>query len=471
VSSRRSPRLLLDNDGHNLFSTLTTDYRRDIDDEVAACASNITTYLLCCGAGRMYFPSQAGGVDPRCRQLIREHERGHDPFGYFLERLRATGRETFITMRMNDVHEPTAADGWNLPTVREQHPDCIVDPAAVARGDLEWMNWGLDFARPEVKRWAIGIVRELVDRYPVDGIQLDWMRFPRHLGGSPEEVWQQRTHLSDVVRAARDVTKAKGLKLTVRIPTSLAGCRSLGVDLAEWVKCGWVDFVSTSPFLTTDFVQPIEEMRAAFADTVVPIYAGFDFEHGVQRHNPESLRAVFTGLYGSGADGIYVFNFPCWRQTTVATPYHWLEGMHEPEQAARMPMLFSVPQHWHRKHVDLPGVLPVVVPALGEVTVTLELPAAALPVRRAMLLISGSQNCDVELNGAAVEWLPGLKGAEIFVEYTGLTDAPGRRDSHGVCRSYRCDPHGLKAGVNQLRFTSRPGSDSSEIKRINLGLW
>ena len=29
------PRLLLDDDGHNVFSTLSTDYRKDIDEAVA----------------------------------------------------------------------------------------------------------------------------------------------------------------------------------------------------------------------------------------------------------------------------------------------------------------------------------------------------------------------------------------------------------------------------------------------------
>jgi len=127
-------RLLLDHDGHSTFSTLSPDFRRDIDEVVAACPPNVTTYLLCPGAGRYYYPTKVGETDPRCTQLAAEHAVGRDPFGYFLGKLKAAGKETFVTVRMNDVHEPTAADEWNLPKVRRAHPDAIVDAAAVARG-------------------------------------------------------------------------------------------------------------------------------------------------------------------------------------------------------------------------------------------------------------------------------------------------------------------------------------------------
>ena len=147
----RPQRFILDHDGHAQFSTLTTDFRADLDEEVQEIPANVTTFLLCCGAGRFYFPTKVGLVDPNLKQLLAEHAKGNDPFGYFLEKLHASGRETFITYRMNDVHNPTAENGWNLPLVRLQHPDAIARPEAAARNDAEWMNWSLDFSRPEVQ--------------------------------------------------------------------------------------------------------------------------------------------------------------------------------------------------------------------------------------------------------------------------------------------------------------------------------
>ena len=151
TASPRQARLLVDHDGHGLFSTLTTHYQTDIDELVGDLPSNVTTFLLCSGAGRYYYPTKVGDVDPRLRQLNAEHAAGHDPFGYFLERLHASGRETFITFRMNDTHNPTDADNWNTPRVRLEHPDVVVDAEAIARNDKATMNWALDYSRPEVQ--------------------------------------------------------------------------------------------------------------------------------------------------------------------------------------------------------------------------------------------------------------------------------------------------------------------------------
>lgn len=464
-------RMILDHDGNNTFAILSPDFRRDIDEVVASCPPNITTYLLCPGAGTYYYPTKVAEVDPHCVQLKRELAAGHDPFGYFLQRLRASGKEVFLTMRMNDVHEPAAADEWNLPRVRREHPDCIVDAAAVARGDTDWFNWCLDYARPEVRAYMLAIARELLDRYDFDGLQLDWMRFPRHLSGTPEEVWAKRGHLTDFVAEVRALCEARHRKLFVRVPTSLAGCRRLGFDLAEWTRRGLVDAITTAPFLNTDFFQPIAETRAALQGAPVPIYAGFDMEHGAQRHSPESLRAVATSLYASGADGLNLFNFPCWIQATGSVPYSWLAGLESPATAARKPMLFSVPTKRFRREYEQPGLLPAKIPAGGRIRLPLPLPPGALPAARVRVLVTGvAGELGAALNGAPLEWMAKLKSPELFVEFNGPADAPDRRPAPAASRTYRGDAGTLRAGDNVLELTNPSGAEV-EVRTVNLGLW
>jgi hypothetical protein len=218
------------------------------------------------------------------------------------------------------------------------------------------------------------IIAELLERYEFDGMQLDWMRFPRHLSGTPEEVWAKRSHLTDFVAEVRALCEARHRRLLVRVPTSLAGCRLLGIDLPEWTRRGLVDAITTAPFLNTDFFQPIGETRAALQGRPVPVYAGFDMEHGSQRHSPESLRAVATSLYASGADGLNLFNFPCWIQATGSVPYSWLAGLESSATAARKPMLFSVPTKRFRWAYEQPGLLPAKIPAGGRLRLPLPLP-------------------------------------------------------------------------------------------------
>ena len=469
-SPARPRRLLIDHDGHLLFSTLTTDYRADVDEQVRELPDNVTTFLLCCGAGRFYFPTKVGRVDPHLKQLIAEHAKGNDPFGYFLERLKASGRETFITYRMNDVHNPTAADEWNLPLVRQQHPDAIARPFSAARGDPEWLNWSLDFARPEVAAYVRAMLGEVITRYaPVmDGLQLDWMRFPRHLSGVGDEAWAQRAHLTRVVEFAREQTRARGLKLAVRVPSTPRGCRLLGLDVEDWVRRGLVDFVTVSEFLDTNYEMPIGEFRAMFGPRM-PIYASVEIEHGWQYHCPESLRATATGLYDCGADGISLFNFIA-RGALGGVPYEWLAGLEAPATAARKPLLFSVPHMKYRKEMDQQGLLPVHVPAHSAVALPLPLPAPALPAWRARLLLFADGPLALALGGQALESMPTLRPTEMFVEYTTRTEGLGARPRRDYSRFYRFAPALLQAGPNTL--TLRNDTDSPvEVTRLNLGLW
>ena len=470
----RPRRLLVDHDGHLLFSTLTTDYRADIDEEVREIPANVTTFLLCCGAGRMYYPTKVGLVDPNLKQLIAEHARGNDPFGYFLEKLKASGRETFVEFRMNDVHNPTADNHWNTPRVREQHPEAIARPEAAARGDPEWMNWSLDFSNPQANAYVTALLREVVARYaPVmDGLQMDWMRFPRHLSGVGDEVWAKRAVLTRIVEQTRELTKAHGLKLAVRVPSTLRGCRVLGLDVEDWVRRGLVDFVVVSEFLDTDYTMPIAGFRAKFG-AAMPIYASVEIEHGWQFHCPESLRAAATGLYDCGADGISLFNF-VGRYAFGAVPYDWLAGLESPATAARKPLLFSLPEMKYRKEMDQPAVLPVSVPAHSAVTLPLPVPEPALPAWRARLLIAADAPLAVVLDGHAVELVAPLHPTEMFAEYIPPSNNASNIGSHRPTREqshfYRFDAAWLQAGANTLEL--RNDTDTPvEVTRVNLGLW
>ena len=474
AEAKAPKRILLDNDGNGTLGTLSTDFRRDIDEVVAACPPNVTTYLLCPGAGRYDYPTKVGETDPRHKQLALEHAAGRDPFGYFLEKLRASGKETFVTVRMNDVHNPTAADEWNLPKVRREHPDVIVDAAAVARGDTDWRNWALDYSRPEVRAFMLAIITELLERYEFDGMQLDWMRFPRHLSGNRDEVWAKRDSITGFVADVRALCRAKGRSLIVRVPTSVAGCAILGLDVVTWAQRGLVDAISTAHFLNTDFFQPIAELRTALGAHAVPIYGGFDIEHGAQRHSPQSMRAAVTGLYASGADGINIFNFPCWIEKIGAVPYDWLLGLESPETAARKPLLFSVPTTRFRRAYELPGLLPAKLPAGGVVQLPLPVPPAALPASRARILVTGvpheASDFEVKLNGRPLEWLPHQKSPELFVEFIGPGDLPGRRAAPEASRTYRFDPALLRAGENTLEIVNGAGAEM-DVLTVNLGLW
>jgi len=465
-------RFLMDNDGSNFFQgTMTEDIQASIAEAVWECPANVTTYLLCSGAGTYYYPTKVGDVVPNAPLLHAAHKKGLDPFGMFLEALKRAGKETFITYRMNDVHNPT--EDWNLPRVRREHPDCIVDIGAVEANRAEWMSYCMDYSRPEVREYVLATFRELVELYDVDGIQLDWMRFPRHLSGSPEQVWEKRHFLTEFTSQVRSIIRRSGKRilLTARVPTSAAGRRHVGLDVAEWTRQGLVDFLVIHPFLTTDFVIPLQELRLELGSYPVPIYAGFDFGHGLQNHCPESLRAAALSLYDCGADGIYVFNFPCWQEHLAARPYHWLAGIEHPSTAARKPLLFSISCQHHRvPNVDLPGELPKPLPAGGGLTLSIHVPRLALPAARALFLVHSCGDIALRVNGSQVLELPTLRRSELFAEYIDPERSKDYRPRRDDCRVFQAAPSLLRAGANELVLVNRSVKDL-EIKRVNLGLW
>ena len=410
-------RFLLNNDGTNLF------WRDDLTMELVArhvdeCPREVTTYLLCPnGIQTMMYPSAVEALSPH-EPLRRLVDAGKDPFGAFLVRAKQRGFETFVTFRMNEVHCVDTPEDPRLSAFWREHPEYRVE-----RGNHpgDWMAQALDYSLAPVRQYVLGLLVEIMDRYDVDGIELDWMRFPRHLSGNDEEVWAKRTYLTEFVAAVRKAaqTRPRPLQLAVRIPTSLAGCRKLGVDVVEWNRRGLIDFITLAAFLSTDFRMPIDEFRAAVADRPVPIYACIEFGFGgwgeQRSHSERSIRSAAMGLYDCGADGVYVFNFPCWREYQADPPYHWLPQLSDPGLLKGRPLLFPLITSLHRvPGVDLPAPLPAEIAGNAARTFSLDVPAAAVASGNrptsARLRVAPDGGFDAAWNGRNLARLEGEDG-------------------------------------------------------------
>jgi len=469
-------RLMLDNDGSNFTLNLGEDIEAAVAETVRECPAEVTTYLLCSAAGTCYYPTKVGCAAPSVTAALT---RGFDPFGMLLRELKAAGKETFITYRINDVHNPTDANQWNTPRIRREHPDYVVGLDEIKAGKAQWMSYCLDYGRPEVRQYVLAIIAEQVDLYgdTIDGFQLDWMRFPRHLSGTPEQVWEKREIITDFLREVRAVLRRGGRKimLGVRVPTSPSGWRRLGFDLAAWGREGLVDIVVTCPFLTTEWMLPIGELRALLGNPATAVVGGFDFGFGSQTHCPESLRGIAASIYDSGSDGVYLFNFPCWSEYLAARPYHWLTGLGDPRTASAKPLLVAVEHSQHKQpDIDQPWQLPAIMATNSSLDLTIYVPRSALPAYKALLLVRSYGDMTLQLNGSDATQV-------VFGEYVphrnslfGELDIPENADDKRVkpedCRVFRVKPDMLLPGVNRLRLTNTAGHELT-IERINMGVW
>lgn len=98
-----------------------------------------------------------------------------------------------------------AMPGWRgnkPPANRKQlywaHPDWFWRDASGRRQPLGWYN-SLNPCYPEVRRYLVAVMREIVNRYPVDGLHLDYIRFPNEWHKS----YLPRRHVPDYPRDAR----------------------------------------------------------------------------------------------------------------------------------------------------------------------------------------------------------------------------------------------------------------------------
>lgn len=327
--------------------------------------TQVTTVMLSPNAGQsVVYPSQVGEmshsveITPEERADIYKamgetaakaaegvaqlwKEKHVDAFGIVVERAVAKGFETFVSFRMNDVHMVTIREGQGPYTdaFYRQHP--------------EWRIPGtryLNYAIPEVRRHRLEQLEELIRRYPVDGLELDFQRglpyFPGEGGiiderpanktvtpwsphiprGFPEEYAEKNAALmTGFVREVRQMTervsreRGRKILLAARVPSSLSGCRRGGLDPVAWDQERSLDFLSISHFLHLFFGFPVEEFKSALPG--LKVYASVDYLVGgplldgyfyPRDGTAEIYRGASSTLLAKGADGIYLFNmFAC----------------------------------------------------------------------------------------------------------------------------------------------------------------
>ncbi|MCX8107335.1 MAG: right-handed parallel beta-helix repeat-containing protein, partial [Verrucomicrobiae bacterium] len=173
-------------------------------------------------------------------------------------------------------------------------------------------------------------------------------------------------------------------------------------------RLGLVDFVTASPFLASDFSMPLTELRQEMGNSQIPLYATIEFGYAGKPHSEETLCAAAIGLWDCGADGIYLFNFPCWREYRLHPPWSWVHALVDPVRLRGRGLTFPLINQQNRvSGIDLDAPLPVTIPGGTSRELGLRLPAAAVsndnfPHSGCMRLEStAGLNCII--NGVTVE--------------------------------------------------------------------
>lgn len=243
------------------------------------------------------------------RSYYELHKLGIDDiFAVVIPRCREQNISPWVSLRMNDHHytsNPTCVSELFI-----KHPELRTN-----KGQGLW-----NYTRPDVRDFYLKLLVEVLQRYDVEGIELDWVRTPPRFEADERE--RGRACLTEFVRAARRETEAAAarrghpVRLAVRVPDTPEFALGLGFDAAGWGREGLIDMIIPCGWWNGFEDIPVEEWRAALGPAagkcqLVPgtacTYActkkGFMMER-----NLAAMRGFVAAMFDRGADGLYLFN-------------------------------------------------------------------------------------------------------------------------------------------------------------------
>jgi hypothetical protein len=356
----RKRRFIYNTDGNNMLIHSEPPMRpEDLESQIKEIAdTSVTTLCISPNIGmKVSYPSSVAETftdDPRALEgshrtealnLLSLMEAGHDPLALMIELGKARGLEVFVSFRLNEVHAVEQPDSPILSDFWKNHPEWRLgspgDPVPDLQMDIlgprvhpivaSWLPAGLNFAIPEVRECRLAELRDLCERYPIDGLDLDFQRFPVYFpfGSETEYIEVMTDWVRDVRTMTEEVGRARGqpLLLSARVMARPEQNIALGLDPATWAKEGLVDFVIVSHYLRNDYTLPISEFRALLPPSM-PIYASIEVEP-----TREAFLDVARPLWREDPDGIMVFNFFSWRERGEEPPFDILDVLGDSDRA------------------------------------------------------------------------------------------------------------------------------------------
>ena len=249
-------------------------------------------------------------------------EAGYDPLDLTIDFCHQNDMEILFSLRMNDIHD--AFIDWLLANWKREHPEYMFgerqdwDRSDLANPKVWWS--ALDYEIPEVRDYIYRILKDVCERYDVDGIELDWFRSPMFFRPTLDLQPVEPKHIqimNDFVRRVRRMTerisrrRGRPLLLAARVPMSVERSYAIGLDVETWLKEDLVDLLPIGGgYVPMAMGQSVREMADFAHQYGVPVYACVSASGMREEHSSvEAWRGAAMNVWHAGADGVYTFNF------------------------------------------------------------------------------------------------------------------------------------------------------------------
>jgi uncharacterized lipoprotein YddW (UPF0748 family) len=197
-------------------------------------------------------------------------------------------------------------------------------------------------SNPANRKLELDSLLEVVRKYPIDGLHLDYIRYPgreycycdgcrrRFEAASGRKVvnwpadcfsgdrkdeyndWRCRQITELVKEVSRQAKKIRpGLKISAAVFGSYPGCReSVAQDWPAWVKAGYLDFVCPMDYTADDAeFASLVRRQVKLVDGRVPLYVGIGATATGIHLTPDQVVGQIIAARSLGASGFSIFNF------------------------------------------------------------------------------------------------------------------------------------------------------------------
>lgn len=297
------------------FNTQVTDIMFNISGQSSASPTNVFTYR-----GDKFTQTEENGVAVDYSNITywwkSLQEQNVNPFPIWFEQCKEHGINPWISLRMNDCHEPDAITSF-------LRGDFFYE----ARGN-GWMigeEYGynhtcLNYAVEEVRKRMLDYIEEQLSMYDVYGLELDWLREIYCFDYLHEENATIVAIMNDFMRNVKSIVKkaealhGHSIKLTARLSRDIDQNKTFGFDVRTWYNERLIDSITISPrFSSCDSGMDIRVWKATFPE--IDVYAGIESRvspTGEPKENAvadvDTVRGYAAQYMTDGADGIYLFN-------------------------------------------------------------------------------------------------------------------------------------------------------------------
>lgn len=274
---------------------------------------------------------------------------GTDQVREVIKRGRETGLKVFPSFKLQDPSsdDPVWIERFGLLKMKHGKSVCLNEPDD--RFPVHQTEWCYDYTNELVRQEKLAMLREMLEVYEADGVELDFMFFPLYFRPAETEasIPVMNAFVSEVRRMANEVGVRQGREIPImaRVWQRRDDNLNIGLDVESWIKAGDVDLVvgqMTGLLLDTGSMEG-KWLADAANDAGKSAYLRVDRKIDDARGtiaNIEMFRAVGQTAHWQGFAGVSLGYLP-W--PFDEDEYRLLREMASPEAAARKDKRYFVP--------------------------------------------------------------------------------------------------------------------------------